>query len=695
VAETGPKGIRGKGVNFKLTKAFKSQRSYHHPYSASSTSSSITRLTLLPCTLDAHRELSTLPTYYPELILSALRPHKLSRMPPKKRVATDDKAAATLADERERQKMLIQERSKIAMERLERDKIKMQTIVPPKEECVASSAPPKRKRIGVEGGVEPAAEPPTPSKKVRQKISKPVEGDFSDTCGSNSIPSSQGAKGAKSAAMVEDEVDDSNFARDDARVIPPPAPRVFPCRQPVEIDATLPVHSQQPVYIRSTDVPLPARSYNSILEADSRPSVRPSNSFESAQAPDRRLASTSDQRRPPNASPRRLPPPLPQRTHRFSAADFGGSAAASDDFDDDTPPQRQVGTFRPSLDHRPQGGGGSEHKATWATWSLRTQCMFFALLSFVVVASAWVGYRFYVAATPQGKVAALARMLQRSAGIAHCEGTSSIDDGRTMTLTGAVDRLQAEGESWAAVALMGPDDNVQGVLETFGITYDSITDRLVLGSGSDIIKPTMCWFMEDVIGAIQRGASLGFVHLLQLAAVRWDVSLGVLLVLCVVFYRWNQVARSAVVQTMYDVALHALECNHGSAIPLEQLKQHVLDELYSGPFSVMGIRAGRAWPDVERRFDLDARVVVDANAETAEGRIMKSATWVSPLKRFASHRASSAGRPGRSPSVSGAVRRFEGGSALGEEQVFSPAVTLAPEEVFPGQVIMGSAPRVL
>jgi hypothetical protein len=633
-------------------------------------------------------------------------------MPPKK-AATPK---SSLADERARQQLLVQERAKIAAERVARQKVKVQQSedapLPPPPEPRA-----KRKRSGVAEDATLKADAP---KRVRQHApsSNNRVGDADDT---DDEMDSKGTLRVDNSDGADEELVDEHAAilgslreAEEAEVLVSPPPPSSPAR-----------HSSKTVNDSSRREPKVARSSVSTgpltFEAGPRP---PAPRRLDAPTPIRVLQSTPLQQQLPLPAPPAHHAPLPMSATASGSGSVGRwRVAADEDFDlAPVPEMQRLGTYMPSEDRRvklpPQhseeesASVGRASPTSTFMWS-RRQRLLTAVLSLSVLAVAvWVGRALLLAASPWGKADALARIIRESAGAAECGGAGTLENGgRVLAHDDALRLLTAAGAAWAAESLKGPDADVLSALGDVGVTVDSSVDRtfFILSPDVDAIKPFDCWLRENVLAALRDAAAAGASRVLHLAVTHWGVTLTLLLALALAIVRWNRIARDAVVQAMYEEALRALEGHHGSAVPLPQLKQHVLEALYSGPFSVMGIRAARAWPDVERRLELDARLFLDSSAEGVTGRVLKRATWVSPLKRVAARRGSSSSsasagglQPGV-PRVGSEPPPFVPEAASGA----SPWATRAP--VAPddhaawvpaaahgtGHVIMGAPPRVL
>jgi len=268
----------------------------------------------------------------------------------------------------------------------------------------------------------------------------------------------------------------------------------------------------------------------------------------------------------------------------------------------------------------------------------------------------WAAVSALIAGAPSQVAAAVAHEMRLAAGSAVCEGAALEEAAsRAVSLVDAARMLRVTG-SVAAAAVM--DTAARGDISE-ELAHQIAKAGLVLrGDGTlrldeavALVKPWACWFEEDVTGPAMRAAGSAAVIALQtawaaaercffialeLAAVRPDVTLGVLALVAVALWRWNVRQRDRVVAAMFDCALLELEAIPGRTIPLAQLRPHVLDRLYSGAFSVMALRASRYWPRVEARLKLDPRLFVDAATETSAGLVQPCATWVSPLRRSSS-----------------------------------------------------------
>ena len=252
-----------------------------------------------------------------------------------------------------------------------------------------------------------------------------------------------------------------------------------------------------------------------------------------------------------------------------------------------------------------------------------------------------------------GVARAISSEVSLAVGEALCHpGTSLLaGDGRSLACSAVVERLRSRGEAFAADALAraARGDVISGLQSALGDSGVELRGDKTLVAGAVLAprKSWACWLRQDVTSFVQsgiaRGAEFMASGLLLITRIFWNlilvypaVSLGVAVALFATvgfaLYRRSVRARNLVVDTMFDCALRELEALAGRAIPLAQLRPHVMDRLYNGPFSVMALRAVRHWPRVEARLKLDSRVHVDAVAETAAGLIQPCATWVSPLR---------------------------------------------------------------
>lgn len=271
----------------------------------------------------------------------------------------------------------------------------------------------------------------------------------------------------------------------------------------------------------------------------------------------------------------------------------------------------------------------------------------------VVLLGAWAVSSTLLASTPGAVATAVVREMRLAAGEVACfSGGGGGGDGRSLLIPAVLERLRAVGASAAAASLSHAAEGVldpatHDRLSAMGVTLAKDA-TLSLDAAIPVLKPWACWAEEEVLAPAAAAVWAGTVwgastawagtvwgasNLVAAALARPDVALAVLAVLAVALWRWNVRARDLVVAAMFDCALRELEALAGRAVPLAQLRPHVLDRLYAGPYSVMALRAARYWPRVEARLKGDSRVLVDAAAETAAGLVQPCATWVSPLRR--------------------------------------------------------------
>lgn len=250
-------------------------------------------------------------------------------------------------------------------------------------------------------------------------------------------------------------------------------------------------------------------------------------------------------------------------------------------------------------------------------------------------------------------VRAISSEMSLAVGEALCNPGKSlpVGDGRTLAFSVVVERLRSRGEAFAADALAHA---ARGDISS-GLHSALSESRVELRGDKMLVahallpprKSWACWLRQDVASSVQSGiarvaerVASGLLLLIRIfgnlilehPAVSLGVSVAFIATVGFALFHWSVHARNLVVDTMFDCALRELEALAGRAIPLAQLRPHVMDRLYNSPFSVMALRAVRHWPRVEARLKLDSRVHVDAVAETAAGLIQPCATWVSPLR---------------------------------------------------------------